>query len=176
VHDDPQLVSDALAGALAADVAIVCGGMSVGQHDHVAAALNELGVTHHFAGVALKPGRPTLFGTRGRTLVFGLPGNPVSSLVTFLLFARPALLMLAGEHPDIRRTVAWLADPVAQEPRRTQLARCTLELRDDGWWAHTTGPQGSHVLTSMLAAEAFAVIPSGEGTLEAGARIAIELL
>jgi molybdopterin molybdotransferase len=175
-RDEPQLVREALGRALDADVVIVTGGMSVGEHDHVAAALAELGVTRHFAGVALKPGRPTLFGTAGATLVFGLPGNPVSSLVTFLLFARPALLALAGQRPDLRRAVASLADPVEEEPGRVQMVRCTLELRDDGWWAHTTGPQGSHILTSMLAAEAFAVIPAGDGTLAAGTRVAIELL
>jgi molybdopterin molybdotransferase len=126
--------------------------------------------------VALKPGRPTLFATHGRTLVFGLPGNPVSSLVTFLLFARPALLALAGERPDARRAVAALAEEVPQEPGRAQALRCRLELTDDGWRARTTGPQGSHVLTSMLDAEAFAMIPAGSGALAAGTRVVIELL
>ena len=176
VRDDPQSLRETLAHALEADVAVICGGISVGAHDAVQAALADLGVTTHFAGVALKPGRPTLFGTRGRTLVFGLPGNPVSSLVTFLLFARPALIALAGEQPHARRAHALLAEAVEQEPRRAQMLRCTLELRDNGWWARTSGPQGSHGLTSMLVAEAFALIPAGDGALEAGARAEIELL
>jgi molybdopterin molybdotransferase len=175
-RDDPALVREVLVAALEADVAVICGGMSVGEHDHVAAQLAGLGSKCHFAGVALKPGRPTLFATHGRTLVFGLPGNPVSSLVTFLLFARPALLALAGERPDARRAVAALAEEVPQEPGRAQALRCRLELTDDGWRARTTGPQGSHVLTSMLDAEAFAMIPAGSGALAAGTRVVIELL
>ena len=95
--DTETEVNDALAPALAADVAIVCGGVSVGAHDHVRPALTALGVEERFWGVALKPGRPTWFGVReGGGLVFGLPGNPVSAIVTFLLFVRPALLALAG--------------------------------------------------------------------------------
>jgi molybdopterin molybdotransferase len=175
--DDPAAVSAALREALeVGDVVVVCGGMSVGEHDHVKRALDELGVERQFAGVALKPGRPTLFGTRGATLVFGLPGNPVSTLVTFLLFARPALLVAAGEQPQARRAVAKLAEDVEAEPGRVQAVRCRLQLGGDGWWATTTGPQASHVLTSMLAAEAFAMIPAGEGTLSAGTEVTIELL
>lgn len=175
--DDPAAVSAALREALeVGDVVVVCGGMSVGEHDHVKRALDGLGVERQFAGVALKPGRPTLFATRGATLVFGLPGNPVSTLVTFLLFARPALLVAAGEQPQARRAVAKLAEDVEEEPGRVQAVRCRLQLGGDGWWATTTGPQASHVLTSMLAAEAFAMIPAGEGTLSAGTEVAIELL
>jgi molybdopterin molybdotransferase len=174
--DAPEAVRDALRSGMDADVLLVCGGMSVGEHDHVAAALRALGAELQFAGVALKPGRPTLFATSADTLIFGLPGNPVSSLVTFLLFVRPALLLLAGERAAARRTTAKLAGPVPQERRRVQAARCTLELRRDGWWATTTGPQGSHVLTSMLGAEAFAMIPAGEGVLAAGSEVALELL
>jgi molybdopterin molybdotransferase len=96
--------------------------------------------------------------------------------VTFLLFARPALLVAAGEQPQARRAVAKLAEDVEEEPGRVQAVRCRLQLGGDGWWATTTGPQASHVLTSMLAAEAFAMIPAGEGTLSAGTEVAIELL
>jgi molybdopterin molybdotransferase len=176
-RDDETAVQDAIARALEADVAVICGGMSVGAHDHAPAAMARLGIDVHFAGVALKPGRPTLFGTRGSTLVFGLPGNPVSSFVTFLLFVRPALRALAGEPPDReRRATAALTEPVAREPDRVQAVRCTLALRDDGWWATTTGPQASHILTSMLGAQAFALVPAGKGPLEAGARVEIELI
>jgi molybdopterin molybdotransferase len=175
-RDDPVEVRERLGAALAADVVVICGGMSVGAHDHVGAMLDSLGVERHFAGVALKPGRPTVFASDGATLVFGLPGNPVSSLVTFLLFARPALLALAGERADARRAVASLAEDVAQEPGRTHAVRARLELRDDGWWAWTTGPQSSHILTSMLAADAFALLPAGDGVLPRGTQVAIELL
>ena len=103
VPDDAPQTRDALERALAeADVVCVSGGVSVGPHDHVKGALAELGVEERFWGVRLKPGKPTWFGVRGRTLVFGLPGNPVSAMVTFHLFARPALRRLQGP----TRTVA----------------------------------------------------------------------
>ena len=97
--DDREATRRALEPALDADVAIVCGGVSVGEHDHVKAALADLGAEQVFWRVALKPGGPTWFGTRGDTLVFGLPGNPVSAMVTFLLLVRPALIALAGGEP-----------------------------------------------------------------------------
>jgi molybdopterin molybdotransferase len=176
-RDDPRLVRDAIGAALeAADAAIVTGGMSVGVHDHVAAALAELGVRTHFAGVALRPGKPTSFGSAGATLVFGLPGNPVSSLMTFLLFARPALLALAGERSRRARTVALLEHPIERTPERVHAVRCRLRLERDGWHAEATGPQSSHILTSMVGADAFALVPAGAGELPAGAEIEVELL
>ncbi len=176
VHDAEAAVCESVAQALEADVAVICGGMSVGAHDHGPAALARLDVEVHFAGVALKPGRPALFGTRGTTLVFGLPGNPVSSFVTFLLFVRPALQALAGELPQARGTTARLAETVERNPGRTEALRCTLELREEGWWVRTTGSQGSHVLSSMLTAEAFALLPPGDGWVEPGSPVAIELV
>ena len=176
VHDEPEVVAEAIAVALAADVAVITGGMSVGVHDHVREALDSLGVTRHFAGVALKPGKPASFGSRGETLVFGLPGNPVSSLMCFQLFARPALLALAGERPQRARTLATIDEDLELTPGRMHAARCRLVLAADGWHATTTGPQGSHILSSMLGAEAIALIPAGDGVLRAGAQITVELL
>jgi molybdopterin molybdotransferase len=175
-RDDPALIAQAIAGALAADAVVITGGMSVGEHDHVAGVLADLGVARRFAGVALKPGKPLWFGTRGRTLVFGLPGNPVSSLVTFLLFVRPALAVLAGASPQVHRTFARLDEDCERTPGRLHAVRCRLALGPDGWHATPTGPQGSHVLTSMLGADALALIPSGTGVIEAGELVAIELL
>jgi molybdopterin molybdotransferase len=150
--------------------------MSVGVHDHVREALDGLGVTSHFAGVALKPGKPTSFGSRGETLVFGLPGNPVSSLMTFQLFARPALLALAGETPQRARTTATLDEDVELTTARMHAARCRIVLEADGWHATTTGPQSSHILSSMLGADAIALIAAGEGVLRAGAQVTVELI
>ncbi len=180
--DDPSETVAALQRALNADVAVVCGGMSVGEHDHVRPALQELGVEERFWGVALRPGKPTFFGVhegggRGRTLVFGLPGNPVSAVVTFILFVRPGLRSLSGAQPDVDRTVATLAAPYEEKkPGRAHAVRCRLELGESGWKATPTGPQGSHVLTSMLGADALAIIPGPAGPQPAGARVEIELL
>jgi molybdopterin molybdotransferase len=177
VRDDLESTSAALAGALErADVLCVSGGVSVGPHDHVKPALRSLGVEERFWGVALKPGKPTWFGTRGDTLVFGLPGNPVSAMVTFHLFARPALRALAGGDPDDVRTSAVLDAPVARNPERDQVLRCRLSAHDDGWHVEPTKAQESHVLSSMLGASAFALVVAGEGEVPAGERVPIELI
>ena len=100
----------------------------------------------------------------------------MSSLVTFLLFARPALLALAGESPLRQRALAVLDEDCERVPGRVHCARCRIHLRDDGWHATTTGPQSSHILSSMLGAEALAIIPAGEGVLAAGEQVTVELL
>jgi len=178
VRDELEATVLALAQAIeAADLVCVSGGVSVGPHDHVKAAFARLGVQERFWGVALKPGKPTWFGTLGSTLVFGLPGNPVSAMVTFHLFARLALERLAGvPAPPAERAVARLERAVPREARRDQALRCRLESRADGWHALPTGPQGSHILTSMLHADALALVPAGEGELAAGERVELELL
>jgi molybdopterin molybdotransferase len=178
VPDDPDGTRSAIAEALDdADVVLVSGGVSVGPHDHVKAALRDLGVEERFWGVRLRPGKPTWFGTRGKKLAFGLPGNPVSAMVTFHLFARPALAALQGATPDTARPVARLEEPIARNPQREQAIRVRLFQSDNGLVATpTTGAQGSHVLTSMLGADALAFIAPGEGEVSAGERVEVELL
>jgi molybdopterin molybdotransferase len=178
VPDDPGGTRTAIGEALdGADVVLVSGGVSVGPHDHVKAALRDLGVEERFWGVRLRPGKPTWFGTRGGTLAFGLPGNPVSAMVTFQLFARPALAALQGAEPEAPRAVATLEEAVARNPRREQAIRVRLHQSENGLLARpTTGAQGSHVLTSMLGADALALIAPGDGQAEAGSRVEVELL
>lgn len=177
VPDTPDGTREAIGDALEqADVVIVSGGVSVGPHDHVKDALRELGVKEHFWGVLLRPGKPTWFGTRNGTLAFGLPGNPVSAMVTFQLFARPALAALQGAARDIPRTTAVLAHSLARNPRREEAVRVRLRHTDHGLVAETTGEQGSHMLTSMLGADGLAMIAPGEGELAAGERVEVELL
>lgn len=177
VRDDRGATERALDAALAAaDVVCVSGGVSVGPHDHVKPALAALGVEERFWGVRLKPGKPTWFGVRDEKLVFGLPGNPVSAMVTFHLFARPALRRLAGANPADTRARAILDAPIERSPQRDQVIRCRLEPRDDGWHVEPTKAQGSHVLSSMLDAAAFALVDAGEGELAPGDRVDIELL
>jgi molybdopterin molybdotransferase len=177
VPDTPDGTREAIREALEeADVVIVSGGVSVGPHDHVKEALRELGVEEHFWGVLLRPGKPTWFGTRAGTLAFGLPGNPVSAMVTFQLFARPALAALQGAAPDAARVTAVLAHAVERNPRREEAVRVRLRHTDQGLEAETTGEQGSHMLTSMLGADGLAMIGPGEGELAAGERVEVELL
>jgi molybdopterin molybdotransferase len=164
------------------DVLIVAGGVSVGRHDHVKGALADLGVEERFWRVAMRPGGPTWFGVLRRdgdrpTLVFGLPGNPVSAMVTFHLFARPALRALTGLDPAAGRTRATLVTAYRKKPGKAHYLRCRLELADSGWRAHLTRErQGSHVLTSMLGADALAVIPADREEIAAGEQVEVEPL
>jgi molybdopterin molybdotransferase len=160
----------------AADVVIVSGGVSVGPHDHVKSALGELGIEERFWGVSLRPGKPAWFGVGEGTLVYGLPGNPVSAMVTFQLFVRPALAALQGADPSATRGEAVLDEAVPRNPRREEAVRVRLRPDRDGWHATTTGEQGSHMLTSMLHADALAFVAAGEGSIPAGERVEIELL
>lgn len=177
VRDEPTATRDAIAAALGNDVLVVCGGVSVGEHDHVRPALAELGVEQSFWRIALRPGGPTWFGVqRDGCLVFGLPGNPVSAMVTFLLLVRPALRALSGAVPERMRTSAMLDEDYPKQPGRAHAVRCKLELREDGWHARATGAQGSHILTSMLDADALALIPADSEGVAAGERVEIELI
>lgn len=176
VGDTREATRTALATALGgADLVVVSGGVSVGPHDHVKPALETLGVTERFWRVDLQPGKPTWFGTHGAQLVFGLPGNPVSSYVTFALFVRPALRALQGAEPLPPREQAILTDDVRQRGR-TQAARVRLDARDGTLRARPTGAQGSHVTTSLAAADALAFIPAGDGVTAAGTRVEVERL
>jgi molybdopterin molybdotransferase len=176
--DDRAATEAGLESALeTADVVIVSGGVSVGPHDHVKPALEALGVEQVFWRVALQPGKPTWFGRRGSKLVFGLPGNPVSAVVTFALFVRPALAALQGRAAERRlEAEAVLATAVPRNPDREQAVRVRLERQNGRLVATPNGPQGSHIVTSLLGADALALIGAGEGELEAGATVTLEPL
>jgi molybdopterin molybdotransferase len=177
VRDSAESTREALEKALgAADVVCVSGGVSVGPHDHVKPVLRDLGVGERFWGVALRPGKPTWFGTRNETLVFGLPGNPVSAMVTFQLFVRPALAALQGAAAEADRVSAVLDESVPLHRVREQAVRVRLSPREDGWHATTTGEQGSHMLTSMLGADGLALVAPGDGEAARGTRVEVELL
>ena len=172
--DERAATEGGLAAALEHyDVVIVSGGVSVGPHDHVKPALAALGVAQIFWGVALQPGKPTWFGSRGEQLVFGLPGNPVSAAVTFALFAAPALAALQGAAGEQAGETATLAAAVPGNSRREQALRVRLERRDGELLAVPNGPQGSHVITSLLGADALALIPPGAHEVPAGTVVAL---
>jgi len=177
VADDANATTEALAAAVRdVDVAVICGGVSVGVHDHVRPSLEALGARSVFWGLALRPGHPTWFGTLGSTLVFGLPGNPVSAMVTFVLLVRPALRALLGLAEQAPRLTAVMERDYDKPAGRAHAVRCRITAREDGWHAEPTGHQGSHVLTSMLAADALALIPSQTVSVHAGERVEIEPL
>ncbi len=178
--DDPDATTDGIRAAMAdSDVVIISGGVSVGPHDHVKPALDALGVQEVFWSVALQPGKPTWFGVpaAGGPLVFGLPGNPVSAVVTFSLFVAPALAALQGARsPEPPRATAVLGADVARNPRRDQMIRVRLTDEGDAVRAYPNGAQGSHILTSLLGADALALIPSGDGDLTSGTTVSLHAL
>jgi len=177
VGDDAPRTRAAIAQAARdSDALVICGGVSVGEHDHVRPSLSALGARQEFWGLALRPGHPTWFGTLEGAPVFGLPGNPVSAMVTFVLFAAPALRAMQGAPVADARPTAVLDGGYEKPAGRAHALRCRLSACEDGWHASLTGPQGSHVLSSMLAADALAIVPAGTTRLEPGARVEIEPL
>jgi len=174
VPDAADATRAAIARALEeADLVVLSGGVSVGPHDHVKGALSALGVEEILWRIALRPGKPAWFGHRDRTIVLGLPGNPVSSYVTFVLFARPVLAALQGADPSVPRATARLAVPVRPHPWRDE---CVRVRRTADGRVEPTGPQGSHMLSSLVAADALAIVPRGEGELAADTEVELEAL
>lgn len=168
--DEEAAVREAVDGAFRSDVVVTIGGVSAGARDPVRAALETTGVKLVVDRVAIKPGGPTAFGVRpdGRC-VFALPGNPVSALVTFELFVRPALLRTAGHTACFRRPLrARLEEAVEPAPGKDTYLRCRLKREGGGWSARLSGPQGSGVLSALARADGLLVVPAAGGRLEAG--------
>ena len=171
VADDEAAHRAALEHGLDADVLVTSGGVSVGPHDLVRGLLRELGVREVFWGVAVKPGKPVAFGVRGRTLVFGLPGNPVSSLVAGELFVRPALLALQGvAEPGPVYQEGRLGTSVRRNALRDELVRARIRASDDGVVLDPVSGQESHMIVRAAGAAALVLVPRGDGELAAGAR------
>lgn len=173
VADDEDAHREALARGLEHDVLVTSGGVSVGPHDLVRQIEAELGVEEVFWRVAVKPGKPVSFGVRGSTLVFGLPGNPVSSLVGFELFVRPAVLALQGHgEPMPRFEPGRLGAEAKQNPQRDELVRARSRSGDDGALVlDPLGGQESHMIARAAGADALVLLPRGEGRLAAGAPV-----
>jgi len=171
-EDDESFHRKAIARALDADVVVTSGGVSVGPHDLVRMIAAELGVEEVFWGVAVKPGKPVSFGVRGRTLVFGLPGNPVSTLAGFELFVRPAMLRLQGaSEPGPRFLSGRLERPVRRNPVRDQLVRARSRVDADAVALDPVTGQESHMIVRAAGADALVHIPRGDGELGGGAAV-----
>jgi len=181
--DDREAVRERLLeGVLAADVLVVSGGVSVGAHDFVKEVFEEIG-TLDLWRVAIQPGKPLAYGRAprpdgGHCLLFGLPGNPVSSFVTFELFVRPVLRRLRGEAGDQGRLTvrATLTEAVSKSAARRAFVRVRLEPdpeREGGFLAHLAGGQGSHMLSALALADGLAVIPEGSPSVPAGTEVEV---
>jgi molybdopterin molybdotransferase len=170
VEDDAGSHEAALARGLESDVLVTSGGVSVGAHDLVRGTLAGLGAVEVFWGVAMRPGKPLSFATRGETLVFGLPGNPVSSLVGALLFLLPALRALQGAaHPEPRFETGRIAVATTRRSTRDDFQRALVERSGDDLLLRPLAGQESHMIARAAAADALVHIPRGEGELAAGA-------
>ena len=167
--DDEVALRAALERGLAADVLVTSGGVSVGEHDLVRSVESELGVEEIFWRVSVKPGKPVSFGVRGTTLVFGLPGNPVSALVCCELFVRPALRALQGlADPLPRYELGRLAATLRRNGERDEFVRARSRLDGDTMTLEPIVGQESHMIVRSSAADALVHVPRGNGELGAG--------
>jgi molybdopterin molybdotransferase len=173
VADDEGAHREAISRGLESDVLVTSGGVSVGPHDLVRSIESELGVEEVFWRVAVKPGKPVSFGVRGRTLVFGLPGNPVSSLVGFELFVRPAVLALQGHADPLPRfEPGRLTAALRRSRARDQLVRARRRTAEgDAVELEPLTGQESHMIARAAAADALVLVPRGEGELESGSTV-----
>jgi molybdopterin molybdotransferase len=174
VRDRADSLRASITEGLRSDLLVLSGGVSAGKLDLVPGVLQELGVDAHFHKVAMKPGKPVFFGTRGATLVFGLPGNPVSALVCFELFVRPAIRGLKG-HPDPGPKIvqASLAEDFTHRSDRPTYHASVLQAVETGWQVRPVPWFGSPDLRGVLAGNAFAVLPAGEHQFRAGQRLPV---
>jgi molybdopterin molybdotransferase len=161
VGDERALVSEAIRSGLSADVLVMSGGVSVGDHDVVRDALADAGITLGFWKVQMKPGKPVAFAMHGRVPVLGLPGNPVSAFVCFELFVRPGLCAMLGDpSPNRPRIRVRLARPYKHTPGRAELVRAQLSRDPRGFVAEVPSRQGSGSLPSIVAVDALVIIPA----------------
>ena len=179
VRDDPALLEAAFREAAgAADVVITSGGVSVGEADFVKGLLDKLGEVV-FWKIAMKPGRPLAYGKLGHAHFFGLPGNPVSVMVTFYQFVRDALLKLSGRDPvpTLPSFRVPCVTPLRKAPGRTEFQRGILFRGDDGQWAvRVTGDQGSGILRSMSESNCFIILPAEQGNVAAGGIVEVQVM
>jgi molybdopterin molybdotransferase len=176
-RDDRVALRALLAEGLRADALVTSAGVSMGDRDLVREVLRELSVEEVFWKVDIKPGRPTAFGLRGRTPVFSLPGNPVSTLLTFEQFVRPALLRMMG-HRRVLRPIAraTLQDAVPRKAGRVAFLRVRLERRERALLAWSAGAQDTGILRTLLRADGIAVLPAEWGDVAAGAAVEVQVL
>jgi molybdopterin molybdotransferase len=176
-RDNRDSLREKLVEGLRADVLITSAGVSAGDCDYVRDVLSELMVTQAFWKVDIKPGRPTAFGLRDGKPVFSLPGNPVSSLLTFEEFVRPALLKMMGHSRVLRPMVtAILKEGIRKKTGRVNFIRVSVEQDNGEFIVQSAGKQDTGFLRTLLLADGIAVIPADQGDLKAGDRVNVHLL
>jgi molybdopterin molybdotransferase len=170
--DTPESLREHLGRALDCDLVVTTAGISVGEHDYVRQVLEELGGELRFWKLRMRPGAPVGFGMLGSTPWIGLPGNPVSTMVTFELFVRPAIRKMMGHQLPFRRSVpVQTVEPITLKPKLQHFLRGIVKQCHRGPEARLTGPQGSGILTSMAVANALLIIPEGQFETSPGGTI-----
>jgi molybdopterin molybdotransferase len=176
-RDNRESHLELLSAGLKADVLITSAGVSAGDRDLVRETLAELGVREKFWKIGIKPGGPTAFGLYGTTPVFSLPGNPVSTMITFEEFVRPALLKMMGHTQVFRKTVRGiLADDVHKKPGKMHFLRVRVTCEDGRYLATTSGDQNTGILKTMLRSNALALLPPDRTDFTAGEEVDLHLL
>jgi molybdopterin molybdotransferase len=175
--DKPEEIEEKLRRGLRADVILSSAGVSVGDYDLVKDVLGRIGFEMDFWGVAMRPGQPLAFGTTHGKPTFGLPGNPVSSMVSFEQFVRPSLLKMIG-HKDLFRPIveAVLKEEIRKKPGSRHFMRARVSLEGDRYAVTTTGPQGSGILNSMVEANALVIVPEEKTEMKAGEKVRVQIL
>lgn len=175
--DRRKEIRERLRQGIRADVLVSSAGVSVGDYDFVKDALNDLGMETVFWRVAMKPGKPLVFGTFHGKPVFGLPGNPVSSMISFEQFVRPSLLKMMGHRQLFRPLIeAVLKEEIKKKPGMRYFVRGFVSSEKDQYSVTTTGDQGSGILTSMVRANGLIVIPEDREIVRAGGKVKVQLL
>ena len=178
-RDDPQGLGEMLDRAATADLVITTGGVSMGDYDYVRPVLADSGVAVRFWKVAMKPGKPLVFGLKGRVPFFGLPGNPVSAMVVFEEFVRPALRLLQGHsrlfRPLLEAVLGDEAGSVRTKRGRMDFVRCRVERDGAGFRVTSVKQQGSGILKTLVEANALLVIPANATGADPGDRVSVQI-
>lgn len=176
-RDSMSVTKELFSKALEYDMVISTGGVSMGKYDLVKDVLMELGAEISFGSIRMKPGKPVIFGSRKNTLVFGLPGNPVSTMVSFIQFVRPALLKMSGARYLKKPEMLAIADnDLNKKPGRKEFLRGFFSIVDGMVHVSTTGPQGSGILRSMSEANCLIVLGEESTGCRKGERVPIQLI
>jgi len=176
-RDTKAGLTEKMRAGLSADFLLISGGVSMGDYDFVIEAMENLGVKMHFWKVAMKPGKPLAFGMRSGQAVFGLPGNPVSSMVTFEQFARPALLKALGRRRLFRPVISAVLDETVQKkPGLQQFLRAVVFREEKGLRVRSSGSQDSSTLMSLVKANGLMLLPAEGSLISKGAVVQVQLL
>jgi molybdopterin molybdotransferase len=175
--DTKEDLTEKFKAAMRADIIVSSAGVSVGDYDFVKDVMEEIGVTIDFHQVAQRPGRPFTFGTAGRKLFFGLPGNPVSSMITFEEYVRPAILKMTGHERIFRKTIkAILEENIKKKEGLRYFLRVRVRYEDGRFIAVTTGEQGSGILKSMVQANGIMILPEDVTSIKKGDEVMVQVI